>query len=135
AVRGEDEIEIERTVPELDEVLAPLDLRCLRVLQHEAELAERRDQGASVRDGFLDEDVGVLGGVREAVEDRARLADEQIPDAVAREGVADLLCLGVVKSRGHIPATRGGSPRTTAGTRPSFRRSGTARRRGPACRS
>jgi hypothetical protein len=61
---AKDEIEIERTVPELDEVLAPLDFGCLRSLEREAQLAECGDQGASVRNGLLDEAVGVLGGVR-----------------------------------------------------------------------
>ena len=75
-VRGEDEIEIEGAVLQLDEVLAPQDLRRLRVGEIEAELANRRYERCSVVGAALDEQICVLGRVREPQEDGARLPDE-----------------------------------------------------------
>ena len=48
-------------------------------------------------------------------------------DAVPLEAVSDFLRLPVFK-RGHSPASPAGSPHTSAGNRPSYRRPGTARR-------
>src|SRR5262249_40094753 len=131
AVRREDEVEIERPVLELHEVLAALDLRGLLVGQFEAELAQGGDDRTAVLRALLHEEIRVLRGVGEAEEDGAGLADEEIPDALARERVADLLGLAVLK-RAHTPASPAGSPRTSGGSRRSCRRRGTARRRAPA---
>src|SRR5882724_3431864 len=134
-VRRKHEIEVERATLQLNEVLAALDLRRLRVAQREAELAQRRDHSATVRRCLLDEQVGVLSRIGKAEEDGARLAEEEVAYAVAVEDPADLLRLRVVKLRGHTRASSVDSSRTRPGTRPSYRTSGKVRRRAPACRS
>src|SRR5262245_59434528 len=63
AVRREDEVEVERPVLELHEILAALDLSRLLVVEGETELAQGGDDGPAVVRALLDEEVGVLGGV------------------------------------------------------------------------
>src|SRR5262249_39713073 len=97
------------------------------------QLAKRNDDGRTVSRSLLEEEIGILGGVRISEEYRARLSDEQVPDAVARGRVSDLFGLGVFKPRGHSPAIPAAPWRTMPGTPPSCRRRGSVRRRGPAC--
>jgi len=133
AVGGEDEVQVERAVLGLHEILAALDISSLLIGEGKSELQECVDQSGAVLRGFLDEDVSVLGRVREAKKDRAGLAQEQVPYRVPGEGVAYLLSLGVFKPSGHSLTNSGGFLHTRRGTRPSSRMTGTRRRRGQAC--
>src|SRR4051812_2218097 len=132
AVRREDQVEVERPVLELYEILAAFDLCRLLVVEGETQLAQRGHDGPAVVGTLLHEEVGVLSGVGEAEQNGAGLADEEIARAMAGESVADLLSLPVLK-RAHIPASPAGSPRTSGGSRRSCRKRETARRPGPAC--
>jgi len=134
AVGREDEVEVERAVLELYEVLAPDDLLPLGRREVEPQLEEGGDQRRAVGRIPGDEDVRILCRVGEAEQDGARLAEEQVAHAVLRERIADLLGLAILK-RGHNPASPAGSPRTTAGTPRSSPTSGRSRRRGRVCRS
>src|SRR5439155_8758865 len=84
--------------------------------------------------GFLDEEVGVLRRIWIAKQDRAGLAKEKIPRAVARECITDLLGLRVFKGLGHTLATAGAPVRTRRDTPPWYRTIDSVRHRGPACR-
>src|SRR5207245_1407735 len=81
----------------------------------EAQIGQGGDGGRAIGWGFLDEQVGILGRVREAKEDGAGFSDEQIPDSMPGENVANLLGLPILK-RGHNPANRAGSARTSGGS-------------------
>jgi hypothetical protein len=63
-IRREHQIEIEGSVLELDDVLAALNLRMLRIGQLEAQLYEGGDDRGSVGGGLFDEQIGVLCRVR-----------------------------------------------------------------------
>jgi len=134
AVRREDEVEVERTVLELDEVLSPEDLGRLGIGEGESQLADCGDQRRAVLGVAFDEQLGVLRRVWKPEEDGPRLADEEVPNAMTGESVADFLRLSVLK-RGHNPATPGVRPRTTPGSHPSCRTRETARRPARAGRS
>ena len=112
---------------ELHEILAPLDLRNLLAGQREADLAEGRHDCAAILRRTFDKQVGVLGRVREAQQDRAGLADKQVRTAVRPECVADFLGLAILK-RAHIPTNREDSLRTSGDSPPSCRTPGTPRR-------
>ena len=99
--------------------------------QVEAELRKGRCDRLTVSWCAFDEEIGVLGRVREAEEDGARLSDEEVPHAVARERVSDFLGLPVLK-RAHTRASPVGSLRTSACTLPSSRRREMANHREPA---
>lgn len=114
AVGREDEVEVKRAILELDEILAAFDFGGLRVGQGESEFPQRWHQGRAILRGLFDEQVGVLGGVRETKQDGAGLAEEKKADTAPLEAVPDFLRLAVFK-RGHIPASPAGSPRTTCG--------------------
>src|SRR5258708_4051049 len=129
----EDEVEVEGSVLELHEILAGLDLCRLLVVKAKAQLVQSGDDGPAVVRTLLHEEVGILSGVREAEQNRAGLADEEIAHAVAGESVTNLLGLPVLK-RAHTPASPAGFPHTSGGSRRSCRRRETTRRRAPACR-
>ncbi len=78
-----------RAVLQLDEVLAPEDLRRLGLGEIEPEFADRSDERGAVLGASLDEQVRVLRRVGKPQQDGARLADEEIPhtrDARRRRG-------------------------------------------------
>src|SRR5437667_7929132 len=89
AVRSKADINVEGAVLELDENLPALDVGSLRVRQCKSQLSERRHHRPPVADALLDEQVRVLRRIREAEKDRARLPEEEVPHAVAGEGVAN----------------------------------------------
>ena len=99
----------------------------------EAELAKRSDHRTTIVGTLLDKEDGVLRGIGEAEKDRARVADEEIMHTVARQRIANLLGLSIVKVCGHSRATREDAPHTSAGILPSSRRTDRARRPIPAC--
>jgi hypothetical protein len=74
--RRKDQIQVERPVLQLHEVLAALDLLGLFLGQCEAELFQRGDEAAAVVRGLLDKQVGILRGVGEAEQDGAGLPEE-----------------------------------------------------------
>ena len=117
-VGREDEVEVEGAVLELDEVLAAANLCGLIRCQREAQRDEGLDQGLAIGGTTLDEDVGVLSRVGEPEENGARLAEEQIADTVARERIAELLGLGVLKPAGHSPGSSASCLHTTDDSRP-----------------
>jgi hypothetical protein len=88
AIRGEDEIEIEGAALELDEVLATRDLRRLWLGQLEAQLAQRLDGQLLIRLRFIEEQVCILGRVRESQQDRRRFADEEIATRYSNAAIA-----------------------------------------------
>ena len=69
AIRGEHQIDIERSVLQLHEVLAAANMDSLLVIDGESDLSERENDGRSVRIGLFDEKVGVLGRVGKAEQD------------------------------------------------------------------
>lgn len=121
AVRCEDQVEVERAVLELHEVLASRNLPGLLDIEREPQFSQRGDDCATVLGALLHEKIGVLGGVGEAEQNGARFADEEIPHVVMREDVADFLGLPVLK-RAHSPANPGGCLRTSGDSRRSCRR-------------
>src|SRR4051794_34720827 len=102
-IRREDQVQIKRPILELDEILAATDLLCLRIREPKAELAQGLHHRRAVLAGLLDEDIRVLRSVREAQQDRPGLAEKHVPYAMTSKDVADLLRLGILKARGHIP--------------------------------
>ena len=136
AVGGEDHVNVERAVLQLDEVLPASDLGRLPGCEPKAQLLECLDQSGPVGRGLLDEQVGVLCGVRESVDDRGRLPDEQVLDVAALEGVPQFLDLGVA-NRSHRSCSRAspaGARRTSVGIQPCSRTIDIPHRRAPACR-
>ena len=88
AVWREDEVNVERAVLQLDEVFAAPDLGGLLGCQFKAQLLQGMDRGGPIAWRLLHVEVGVLCGVGKAVEDRSRLAQEQVGDAVPLQGVS-----------------------------------------------
>jgi len=132
-VRREHQIEVERAVLELHEILAALDLRLLRIGETKAQIAERGDDRAAVCRRRLYKHISILRGVGKAKKDRARLPYE-VSHAVAIKCVANLLSLSILK-RGHTPTNRADSPRTIDDNQRSNPMSGTARHPSPVCTS
>src|SRR5262245_15373929 len=69
SVRRENQVEVEWAVLQLNEVLAPADLRDLLGGQAKPELDERVGDRRAVRRILLDEQIGILRGIRETEED------------------------------------------------------------------
>lgn len=90
SIGREHQIEVERSVADLDEVLAPLDFGGVRIGEGKGEIAERGDDRPAILWRLLQKEVRVLGGVGIPEQDRARFADEGIPDAAPGEDVSDL---------------------------------------------
>ena len=134
SIRGEHQVKVERAVLQLNEILSSRDLGGLAVGQGKAQVAQSRNQRATIGRHLLDEQVGILRGVRKAQENRTRFSDEQIPDAMAVETIADFLGLPIFKC-GHNPASLADAPRTNGDTLPSYQRRETARRPSPVYRS
>lgn len=84
-IRGRDEVEVEGPVADRDEVLAALDVLAVLRLEREPEIEQRRDEGAPVLGTLLDEQDGVLGGVRIPEQDGAGLPYEELASAVFLE--------------------------------------------------
>ena len=133
AIRSENQIQVEGTILELDEILAAPDLTGLLLGQAKAKVGERIHQSCAVCAGFFDEEVGILGSVGVPEQDRSGLADEEIAHAPTVESRVDFLGLPILK-RGHSRAILADCFRTIGGTRPSCQTSDTAHRPGLACR-
>src|SRR5437899_370298 len=71
------QVEIERAVLQLNEVLAAPHFHRLRFRQHESQVLERAKQSLAVCFGPFHEQVRVLGCVRVSQQDRAGFANEE----------------------------------------------------------
>ena len=132
SVRRKDQVEIEGTILELDEVLAALDFAGLLVRQGKAKFPESGHQCPAVLGRTFHKQVRVLGRIGKAEQDRAGLADEQVPHTMAAECIADFLRLAIFKCA-HNPTNQADSPRTSGGNPPCCRRIDKGRHPGPAC--
>src|SRR5438105_11874218 len=118
AVGSENQIQVERPILELDEVLAPNDLSRLLLGQCETKLSQCVDERRAVLRITLNEDVGVLSRVWKTQQYRAGLPDEKIPHLVTGQCVPDFLRLSIFKF-GHSRASPEGFPHTTGHIRRS----------------
>lgn len=106
-VRGEDDVEVEWSVCELDEVLAGDDLALDRLIDNEADPADRGDETSAVVCVLRRIHIDVLGCAWKPKQDRAALADKQVVNAILGKRLRHLLslkriALGVlVHSGGH----------------------------------
>ena len=92
AVGGEDQVDVQWPVPELDEGPAVTDVGLLLGTDLEPEFAQRPGQPGAVEERALfDEQVDILRGVRVPLQDRSGLADDQVLDLVLFEHVAQTL--------------------------------------------
>jgi hypothetical protein len=105
AVGGEDEIEIEGAVLELDEVLASDDFRLGVVVENEAQFQEGFDHALAVLDGFGGEDIHVLRGAWVAEKDGGTLADEEVINACRVEGLRHFLRLKWIEWQAVVHST------------------------------
>src|SRR5262245_38255646 len=132
AVGCEDQVQVERSRADLDEVLATEDLVLLGLGQREPKVAERLDECATVVRRLVHEEICILRGIGEAQQDGSALAEKEGAHSSTCEGLADLARLPVLKRPGHSLARTGGFAHTTGGSRPWFRTREIALRRGPA---
>jgi hypothetical protein len=134
SVWRKDQIEIERAIFELDEILSTLDFRCLCVGQVETEVPQTGHQRVSVLRGLFYENIRVLSRIGESKKNSAGFPNEEIPTSVPRKDIPNFLRLTVFK-RGHSPTISEDFLRTIDGTERWYRRNDTWRRPSPACTS
>lgn len=107
AVGGEDEIEVERAVLELDEVFPTDDLGLRAFVESETECKQGGDHPPAVvlRAGW--EEIDVLGRAGIAEKNGAALADEEVIDAGGIKGLRDFLRLQGVERQALVHLRRG----------------------------
>lgn len=93
AVGGEDEVEVEGAVLELDEVFAANDFSLGVLVECKAKAKKRFYHASAVFLGLCGEDVHILSGAGIAEEDGAAFTDEEVVNACGIEGFCDLLGL------------------------------------------
>src|SRR5438128_10958723 len=113
-VRCKDNVEVERAVLELHEILAAQNLGRLLVRECKAQFAQGRHQGPTILESLFHKKIGILSRVGKSKKNRAGFADEQVSDPVLSEPVSNLQRLAVFK-RGHNPTNQANSLRTSAG--------------------
>lgn len=108
AIVGEDEVEIEGTIGELNEVFAPDDFGLGVVIELEAECEEGGDDALAVFSGLGGKNVHILGGTWIAKEDGTALADEEVIHACRVERLGDFLRLKRVEWQAVVHSTGAG---------------------------
>src|SRR5438445_3794037 len=91
AVGCEDQVEIEWSIFQLNEIFPAQHVAFLVIVQSESEVSQGGNERCGIVRILFDKQIGILRGIGKTEKDRAGLADEEVPHSVALETATNLL--------------------------------------------